>query len=581
MANSPILEIPLLSTGQSNKETTINDMVQYLEAAMNEAQTLNFTAGNLTLAALDLKRYFVFSATNVSAARDLTVPDAKRTFCLDNRLGANAITVKRGSGSVTVDAGAVAMVHLAGGDNIMLMSNSAWGGSLPFTGLSDVPSSYTGHGGKGIRVNVGETGLEFYTPGDSLDTILELTDVPDAYGSAGQALVVNATTDGLEFASVATAFIGLSDAPSDYTGAAGFFVRVTEGEDGLEFAEAGDLISSFVQLSDVPSDYEGAAGFVVAVNDEENGLEFVPAGGGGGAVAFVDLTDVPDDYTGDAGKFVRVNATEDALEFANVGDSIADFTDLNDVPSDYADAGGFFLRVTSGEDGIEFTLLSFEDIADVDMSTPPTDGQVLVWDNDVGAWVPGAGTGGGGATDFIDLEDAPSSYTGAGGFLVAVTEGEDGLEFIDPSEIGGTAEYPDFTGHAGDLLAVTSGEDDVEWVDPPVGVTHVAISFFVGGTPTANEIATRYTVVDDFSIPSGAAGSFANLVTGPSGGSIVFDMQKNGSSFGTITFSSGGTTGSFSVGTTTAFTAGDKIDFVSPANLRASEDLSVSILGTI
>src|SRR5574343_1060824 len=37
------------------------------------------------------------------------------------------------------------------------------GGATAFTDLTDVPSSYSGQAGKAVRVNVGETGLEFFT----------------------------------------------------------------------------------------------------------------------------------------------------------------------------------------------------------------------------------------------------------------------------------------------------------------------------------------------------------------------------------------------------------------------------------
>lgn len=47
--------------------------------------------------------------------------------------------------------------------------------------------------------------------------------------------------------------------------------------------------------------------------------------------------------------------------------------------------------------------------------------------------------GGGGATDFTDLDDAPSSYAGHGGKVVAVTVGEDGLEFVTPGGGGSSA----------------------------------------------------------------------------------------------------------------------------------------------
>ena len=38
------------------------------------------------------------------------------------------------------------------------------GGATTFTGLSDTPGAYTGASLQAVRVNAGETGLEFYTP---------------------------------------------------------------------------------------------------------------------------------------------------------------------------------------------------------------------------------------------------------------------------------------------------------------------------------------------------------------------------------------------------------------------------------
>lgn len=48
-------------------------------------------------------------------------------------------------------------------------------GVTVFTGLTDVPNSYIGQGLKGVRVNVGETGLEFYTV--PAGTLASLSDV--------------------------------------------------------------------------------------------------------------------------------------------------------------------------------------------------------------------------------------------------------------------------------------------------------------------------------------------------------------------------------------------------------------------
>lgn len=57
--------------------------------------------------------------------------------------------------------------------------------------------------------------------------------------------------------------------------------------------------------------------------------------------------------------------------------------------------------------------------------------------------------GGGGAADFTDLGDAPSSYAGHGGKLVAVTGGEDGLEFVPGGGGGGGGSTVDINAQTG------------------------------------------------------------------------------------------------------------------------------------
>jgi hypothetical protein len=49
--------------------------------------------------------------------------------------------------------------------------------NLKFTDLSDTPSAYTGQAGKATRVNVGETGLEFYTPSAGVTDHTLLTNI--------------------------------------------------------------------------------------------------------------------------------------------------------------------------------------------------------------------------------------------------------------------------------------------------------------------------------------------------------------------------------------------------------------------
>lgn len=99
--------------------------------------------------------------------------------------------------------------------------------------------------------------------------------------------------------------------------------------------------------------------------------------------------------------------------------------------------------------------------------------------------------GGGGATDFTDLEDVPSSYVGQGGKVVAVKADVSGLEFISPPS--GGAKYLTFT-LRGNLYVATT-------------INFVLIGF-------------TGTLTD--------AGAYC--LTAPTGAGILVDVNKNGTS---------------------------------------------------
>lgn len=66
---------------------------------------------------------------------------------------------------------------------------------------------------------------------------IDLADTPDALGTPGQILQVNALGTALEFIDPIDEFLDLLDTPIDYTGSAGYHVVVNQTEDGLEFIE--------------------------------------------------------------------------------------------------------------------------------------------------------------------------------------------------------------------------------------------------------------------------------------------------------------------------------------------------------
>ena len=74
------------------------------------------------------------------------------------------------------------------------------GGAAAFTDLTDVPGSYSGESLKVVRVNVGETALEFAAPSGGVTDFTDLGDVPASYtGESLQAVRVNVGETALEF----------------------------------------------------------------------------------------------------------------------------------------------------------------------------------------------------------------------------------------------------------------------------------------------------------------------------------------------------------------------------------------------
>lgn len=125
----------------------------------------------------------------------LIVTTTPKFFLIRNSTsGSYTLTVKTSAGTgVIVTQGARALLY-CDGTNVVGVS-----GSVAFLDLTDTPASFSGHGGKSVRVNSGATALEFAAP---VDAFVDLSDVPVSYSAqAGLYLRVNATEDGLEFAS--------------------------------------------------------------------------------------------------------------------------------------------------------------------------------------------------------------------------------------------------------------------------------------------------------------------------------------------------------------------------------------------
>ena len=108
---SPNLNITHIVSSQAQKEVTANEAFDALDAALCGQLSVDFTAGNVTLTNAQFRGSITFRATNLSVARDLTVPAIKRLFVVSNKDGTNTLTVKRGATSIAIASGKLALLY--------------------------------------------------------------------------------------------------------------------------------------------------------------------------------------------------------------------------------------------------------------------------------------------------------------------------------------------------------------------------------------------------------------------------------------------------------------------------------------
>jgi hypothetical protein len=112
--------------------------------------------------------------------------------------------------------------------------------------------------------------------------------------------------------------------------------------------------------------------------------------------------------------------------------SLAGHTHTASEITDFSTAVGSLITTATGS----LTLVGLSDVN----VTSPTNNQILKYDSATGKWINGTSSGGGAST-FTSLTDAPSSYSGAGGYFVKVNSGATALEFVSGvawSAIGST-----------------------------------------------------------------------------------------------------------------------------------------------
>lgn len=105
------------------------------------------------------------------------------------------------------------------------------------------------------------------------------------------------------------------------------------------------------------------------------------------------------------------------------------------------------------------------------------------------------------------------------------------------------------------------------WGSPVFNLTNTLmnITAWCQGKPTASQILTSYEASSTIAFSSGSGAGVASCDTAPTANAVL-NLLKNGTSFGTITFNAGTTTGFLSIASNTVLNDGDVFDIVAPTS---------------
>lgn len=113
------------------------------------------------------------------------------------------------------------------------------------------------------------------------------------------------------------------------------------------------------------------------------------------------------------------------------------------------------------------------------------------------------------------------------------------------------------------------------------GFAAVELAGSIAGSPTASERIFHFVATRTVTLPSGLINSQGVAKTAATAQSD-FDIQKNGSSLGTIRFAASATTATFIMASETSLSAGDELEVIAPGTPDATlADLAWTLRGSV
>jgi hypothetical protein len=394
--NSAANAVEFIPQSDVNQDTTYDlvtsssgsDVQLLLDASSGDDDPILITAGtNVTFGGVSATG-FTINTADTNTTYDLAVPNSTTKIRLT------------GSDSTEDD------VELVGGTNVTVTRNNANQltisatdtNTTTFIGLSDTPSSYTA--GKTLKVN-GAGNAVIFADDDHTTYDLSVPNSTTKIRLAGS----DSTEDDVEIAggtnvtvtrnSANKLTISSTDTNTDTNTT--YSISVVNGDNSDE--EKIRLTGSDSTTDDVV--LEAGTGLSISRSGDKITFANIDTGSGSNNT-FIGLTDTPSSFSSQGGKVVRVNAAGNSLEFVNSGSVGTD---------SFADAISF----SSGT----LTLSRNNGLADLTTTIPLS----------------------GITGDFTDLDDTPSSYSGAASRYVRVNSGANGLEFVTAATVGGAISY--------------------------------------------------------------------------------------------------------------------------------------------
>ena len=417
-----LTDTPSSFSSQANKLLSVNSAANAVEfipqSDVNQATTYDLVTSSsgsdvqllLDASSGDDDPILITAGTNVTfggvSATGFTINTADTNTTYD--LSVEQTDGNNDNPAIKLDAsvGDDDSVNIIGGTNVTVTRTDASSitisatdtNTTTFIGLSDTPSSYTA--GKTLKVN-GAGNAVIFADDDHTTYDLSVPNSTTKIRLAGS----DSTEDDVEIAggtnvtvtrnSANKLTISSTDTNTDTNTT--YSISVVNGDNSDE--EKIRLTVSDSTTDDVV--LEAGTGLSISRSGDKITFANIDTGSGSNNT-FIGLTDTPSTFSSQGGKVVRVNAAGNSLEFVNSGSVGTD---------SFADAISF----SSGT----LTLSRNNGLADLTTTIPLS----------------------GITGDFTDLDDTPSSYSGAASRYVRVNSSANGLEFVTAATVGGAISY--------------------------------------------------------------------------------------------------------------------------------------------